>query len=298
MVLKYRPASVHFHDPELIPAALLLATTSKTITIFDCHENLIADIKTKKWLRKIEKKILIALLSRFLVFAARKFDLIIGATDSITADFEKFGARTIAIKNYPLDSFGNRKSTEKHRPRTSAVYVGRISSDRGLVEMISITKELGLTLSLIGNIDPDCCMMVQQSDHVIYHGYLSQESSIAIAQKSLFGFCLLYNNQNYEHALPTKIFEYMQIGLPTVSSNQGIQASLVEKSEAGIVVDIKDLVGATQAVKELVETPETRRKMSELGRTYCKENFSWRSEEGLLLAAYSHLFPKRITEYK
>ena len=103
----YREASrsgadiFHFHDPELIPAGLLLKLKRKVV-ICDVHEDVPGDIMNKPYL-PTGIRYLLAGSIRFLQFLSyRLFDYIISATPAIRKRLLRYNARTMDINNFPV----------------------------------------------------------------------------------------------------------------------------------------------------------------------------------------------------
>src|SRR5664280_1729700 len=76
----------HFHDPELIPIGLLLKKRGKHV-IYDVHEDYYEDIKLKRWLPDYFRTLVAVIFKKYELFASRKFDAIITATEMIEKKF-------------------------------------------------------------------------------------------------------------------------------------------------------------------------------------------------------------------
>ena len=93
-----RPDVVQFHDPELIFAALALRNGSCRV-IYDVHEDVPADIRSKRWIPRPLRP-LIALLAGIVERqTARRFDAIVAATPAIAERFHRYGGRVLLVRN-------------------------------------------------------------------------------------------------------------------------------------------------------------------------------------------------------
>ena len=69
-------------------------------------------------------------------------------------------------------------------------------------------------------------------------------------------------------ALPSKIYEAMACQVPIVLAAEGDPQILIERSNAGIVVDYYDTAAVLAAVNKLIEHPEERLRLGKNGRNY------------------------------
>ena len=91
----------HFHDPELMPIGLKLKRKGKKV-IYDVHEDVPRQILSKQWIPAPLRKIISWVIERIEIYAAKRFDCIVTATDYIAGHFVKLNNNVIAVKNYPI----------------------------------------------------------------------------------------------------------------------------------------------------------------------------------------------------
>src|SRR5690606_3458579 len=127
----------HFHDPEIIPAALALHWQGVKV-IYDAHEDVPRQILTKRWLPQGSHRVVARLFEWLEDFAARRFAAVVAATPHIAQRFHAAGARTINVNNYPIAhelSVDRAPPTNRVLPTTPRIcYVGGISEIRGIKE--------------------------------------------------------------------------------------------------------------------------------------------------------------------
>jgi glycosyltransferase involved in cell wall biosynthesis len=75
-------------------------------------------------------------------------------------------------------------------------------------------------------------------------------------------------------AVPSKLYEAMGTGRPVVLAASGEAAEIVNRHEAGIVVQPGDAAGLSQAVKRLHDAPELRRKLGENARRAAETHYN------------------------
>lgn len=85
------------------------------------------------------------------------------------------------------------------------------------------------------------------------------------------GLATLKNTELFKAARPTKLFEYMEAGLPIVCAIDGEARHLIEEIGSGIFAEPEDYRSVAQAVSELAENRERRVAMGSLGQRYIRE---------------------------
>jgi glycosyltransferase involved in cell wall biosynthesis len=82
----------------------------------------------------------------------------------------------------------------------------------------------------------------------------------------------------------TKVMEFMAMGKPMVSFE--LQEARESAREAAVYVPDNDPQAFGQAIVDLLEDPERRRRMGEAGLRRIREEIGWERSEERLLAAY------------
>src|SRR5690625_3016175 len=122
----------HFHDPELIPLRKKLIKKGKKV-IYDIHEDVPRQIKTKHWIPIIFRKLISKTFEIYENKSVKKFTGIITATPHIQKRFIDKNKNVIDIKNYPiLKEFTIKEEKNDFIKSNSLVNVGDISEIREL----------------------------------------------------------------------------------------------------------------------------------------------------------------------
>ncbi|MBN1202248.1 MAG: glycosyltransferase family 4 protein [Anaerolineae bacterium] len=87
------------------------------------------------------------------------------------------------------------------------------------------------------------------------------------------------------HSTFIKVGEYMAMGKPVVAYD--LTETRYTAQEAAVYVTPGDVQGFGQAVLDLLEDPERRKQMGELGRQRVLSELSWKHQEPQLLRAYA-----------
>lgn len=93
-----------------------------------------------------------------------------------------------------------------------------------------------------------------------------------------------------KYGLPHKLFDYMSAGLCVVASRKALYVSeIVEKSDAGIVVDPSDPDSTARALDELCTNRMRTRQMGNNGLKAVSEVYNWNSQARVLVEHYDRL---------
>jgi len=280
-----RPEVVQFHDPELIlPALTMRSQTCKVV--YDVHEDVPADIRSKAWIPAALRPGVAVLAGLTERLTARYFDAIVAATPTIADRFRRYGSRVVLVRNsVKLEEFATLAAPRKRQ----AAYVGRVSFDRGLVEMVEGCRAIDLPLAIAGTIGPaEQSWLNHHGKGVAWRGKLDRAGVAALLGESSVGLSLLHPEPNYLHAFPTKLFEYMAAGLPIVTSDLPASKAIVEQADCGIVVTHGDVRALQEALSSLA-TGEAAAAMGRLGRNCVSTQYNWADDAAALIDLYARL---------
>ncbi|WFU18944.1 glycosyltransferase [Bradyrhizobium sp. CB3481] len=279
---------VQFHDPELIPFALWLRGRGFKV-IYDVHEDVPADIYSKKWIPRWMQPLVslgVELVERS---TARRFDAIVAATPTIAKRFRDFGAAVTLVRNsVRLEEFV--EPTDNTPRKRQAVYIGHVSFNRGLVEMVEACEAAGLPLVLAGSIGAiEADWLRTASAMIIHRGKLGRSEIAALLNESLIGLCLFQHEPNHLFAMPTKIFEYMAAGLPVVTSDLPRSTEIVEAAGCGFSVSLDDKKGLVELLSLLADEPRRAIELGLAGRTAVARDYNWQHDAAELNNLYGRL---------
>jgi glycosyltransferase involved in cell wall biosynthesis len=288
----------HFHDPEFLVWAPLFRLVTHRPVIYDAHEDLREDVKSKGWIPAAVRP----WIGRLVGLGEDKLSRIVHvvtATPQIAARFPRHRSCTV-VRNFPLLA----EFPERGAPRTPAapgrvVYVGGLSRWRGAVEMIAALEHAReeVTLSLAGAWESDElrreCGRLPGWRNVRERGFLGRKEVAALLGECQVGLVLLQPLTSYLQSYPIKMFEYMAAGLPVLASDFPLWRSLIDGFDCARFVDPKDPRAIAVALDWFATHPREAAAMGERGRRAVVEHFTWENEGSRLVALYERMAARR-----
>lgn len=282
----------HMHDPELIPIGLKLKKLGK-IVIFDAHEDLPKQLRSKPYLNTFTKWLLPLFFEKYEAYACKKFDAIVCATPSIRDKFLKINAHAHDINNFPiLGELSNSSSWENKL--NEICYVGGMAEIRGLRELVKSLEYLdNCRLNLVGEFsEVELERELKQTvgwGKVNELGFLDRAGVAEVMARSKAGIVTFHEVPNHVDAQPNKMFEYMSAKIPVIASNFPMWRDIIEGHKCGICVDPMDPRQIANAVKQILDNDDFAKEMSENGARSVVETFNWQNEEIKLIEMYKGL---------
>ncbi|MDA9366598.1 glycosyltransferase [Pseudomonadales bacterium] len=284
----------HLHDPELIPIGLKLKRKGFKV-IFDAHEDLPKQLRSKPYLNSVLKRLLPFVFEAYEKFAFKKFDAVVGATPAITKKLAGINPMSYNINNYPI--LGELKSSadsDWSTKRNEVCYLGGISEIRGITELVaalphvsSIRLNLAGRFSAIGT-ERDVKASIGW-EQVNALGFINRREAADVLARSKAGIVTFHDYPNHVDAQPNKMFEYMSAGLPIIASNFALWKQIVEGNHCGICVDPRDSSAIADAISYILENPKEAQRMGSNSLTAVKERYNWLPEEKTLISMYKRI---------
>jgi len=293
----------HLHDPELLPVGLMLKRRGRRV-VYDVHEDVPLQVLSKHWIPPWLRPWVSRLVRRVEAFCARRLDGIVAATPAIARKFAAGGPPCATVQNFPLPAPGAAGATPHAAREPLAVYVGGITAERGLREMVAamarLPAGLGARLALAGSFSPAGLADEAQTwpgwERVTYLGWQDRQQVQALLGRARVGLALLHPVPNYVECYSTKSFEYLQAGLPVVASDFPLWRSLLGETGGALLVDPLDPDAIAAALQRLLEQPEAAEAMGRAGQRAVAERFTWERESIALLAFYRRLLRAANTD--
>lgn len=291
-----KPDIVHIFVPELIPLAFLFQWFG-TKVVYEVQENLFKKFAIKRYNNgPVFKR-----LFRFFDGLARKRFHCVFTDDAYLEEYNDLVKPCTVIHNYvslqAIDSFA-REGTQTYRPEI--FYLGVVSMERCLDTMLN-------ALALLKNSYADCHLHLfgpvrvskaelesiegyqRVKDNITFHGYTDQKVALPYARQSVAGIALLKPVADYPESFPTKLFEYMALKLPVITSDFAGYRQLVERPGCGFCISPYDSEALCRALESCIADGKLRFKMGNNGRKAAETCYNWATEEAKLLSFYNDI---------
>ena len=100
------------------------------------------------------------------------------------------------------------------------------------------------------------------TEGVHFGGFLPHEDLLLKLADADIGFLALAD-ATFAYATPTKLFEYIELGIPVLGAlPEGAARELIESYEIGLVVDPKDVDGLRASLEWLIDHPTELRRLA------------------------------------
>lgn len=295
--LRLRPDIVHIFVPELIPLALLFQWAGAKV-VYEVQENLFKKFAIKRYNNGLVFKWLFRFFDRL---ARRRFHLIF-TDDAYLEEYRNLTKPFAIIHNYvslPVMDTLAHEGVRTHR--SEVFYLGVVSMERCLDRMIN-------AFAMLKNSYPDCHLHLfgpvrvdraeleaiagyqQVKSNITFHGYTDQKVALRYARQAVAGIALLKPVADYPESFPTKLFEYMALKLPVITSDFPVYKRIVEESGSGFCISPYDAEALYRALESCITDGALRSEMGNNGRKAAERCYNWTSEEAKLLSFYNDIF--------
>ncbi len=269
------------NDTDTLPANYLVSKIRKKKLIFDAHElfpevpELVGRAFVKKFWEYTEN----------LIFPHLKYSYTV--CQSIANYYQlKYKIDMQVVRNIPYQRKPETvKAVSKSNERKIILYQGAVNVGRGLEWVIdAMPKVNNAVLMIIGDGDIKNLLITKVSE-------MKLESKVVFVDKMLpdelnqytsaadIGLCLLENKGlSYYYALPNRIFDYINAGIPVLASNFPEIKGIVETFKTGILTDQYEPEHLAKVLNNMIENPFPTSHFPELAAQFC-----WENEEKKLL---------------
>ncbi len=145
----------------------------------------------------------------------------------------------------------------------SRVSLDLIGEGRSLAEFKSRAKTLGLG-----------------DETVTFHGFLPYQEALGVLAGMDAGVIPHFANESWETTIPNKLFDYMSLGLPVISSNVTPVARVLEETQAGVTFLDRNTEDLTKVIQKLDHADLSA--MGERGVEAVRGRYHWEQDAVIL----------------
>lgn len=308
LVKEQRIEVVHTHDLPMVAIGGAVARSHGIPLVADLHENWPAALAVYGYARRFPGRFLIspARWSRHERAVLRQADQIIVVIEEAKERLVGLGidpARIAVVRNtVEVDGFRafgiDPRIADRFQGRYVLSYLGGFERHRGLEMVIEALPQLArlvpeslLLLVGSGSTEGSLRAMAQRlgvADRVVFEGWQPFERFPSYIEAS--HVCLIphVRNEHTDTTIPHKLFHYMLLGRPVLTSDCRPLRRIVEETGCGLVVPSGD-TGAFAGAAAGLSDPRVREPMAEAGRRAVLDRYNWDRDAATLLEAYRDL---------
>lgn len=292
-----RPQLVHVYMPEFIPFAYVFKLAGAKV-IYEVQENL----HKKIHLKDVNNGYFLRSAFRWFDQLARKHFYFIFTEHGYLSTYSKLTKAHSVIYNYPhlpfLVPFVTPYSPNRQVPLL--FYIGLLSFDRAIDTLIDSLACLQITHPrFIVHLFGRCTFTTDKleklpnynlvRDQLRFYGYTDQRTAFPYAAGATAGLALLKPVGDYPESYTTKLFEYMALGLPVITSDFPLYRAIVDRHRCGVCVSPYDPVQVADALAYLINNPDEARLMGQRGQQAVEQFYNWTSEARKLIHFYEQV---------
>lgn len=301
--------ALHMHDLYLLGAGLKAGWQLGVPVVADLHENWVEALKHYAWSNRYPGKLVVSIprwerTERRWVHAADRLIVVIEeAEDRYVAMGVPRERITVVPNTVNLAAFRGFELDESLVERMASpltlVYTGGIDAHRGLETAVDampaiLCEEPSARLVIVGDGRTRAELEARAAalglgEHVTFEGWQPQDrlkSYIAAAD-----ICLIphLKTVHTDATIPHKLFHYMFMGKPMVTTDCRPLERIVVEEQVGRVYASGDVRAFAESVLQLGADPEQRRAMGERGRDAVLTRYNWDATASGLVRLYHEL---------
>ncbi len=274
------------NDLDTLSANFLVSKIKRKKLVYDSHELFteLPELQNRKLVQKVWIK-----LERW-IFPKLKY--VYTVCDSISEYYnQKYGVNVNTIRNVPFCNDFNFPATNEKSTKI-ILYQGAINIGRGIEEAIEAMNYLnGYELWIIG--EGEIFKEIKQSvydknlaDKIKIFGRIRLEDLIEYTVKADLGLSLEKNlGLNYYYALPNKIFDYINAGVPILCSDLPEMKKIVQGYDVGEVLKENTPKQIATQIMDIFEKNKTATWKTNIIKA--KKELCWQKEEKILIEIFN-----------
>jgi glycosyltransferase involved in cell wall biosynthesis len=289
----------HLHDPELIPLGLMLKRATGGRVIFDAHENYAGFVQQKHYLPLAIRKASGIAMAGLEHLAATRFDAIIVADEGTAELYRAYGATSpCVVRNFPILRLFEMDEGGEVEKEADVVYHGTLPKYHLELALGTASELRRRGRRVRFKIFGDCHVRKWAAEEIATRGLkglfelgsrVPHEMVGNIVRRAKIGYIPLPNLPKFQQNIPTKLFEFLALGLPVVATDLPPSRGFLGDGGCGVLVPPHDVRAHADAISRLLDDEELRSSMGQEGRRRVCSLWNWEYERERLLSKYREL---------
>lgn len=279
------------NDLDTLLASYLASIIRKKKLVFDAHEYFteLPELEGRRFVKKI--------WLRIEQFILPKIKYSYTVCESIANEYKKkYDIEMKVVMNIPLSQKESNSSlllNDKIGTRKVIIYQGALNIGRGIELVIKAMKYIENYVFLIvgdGDIRDELIELAikeQVSEKVIFTGRISFNELPKYTRRADIGISLEENlGLNYYFALPNKLFDYINAGIPVIASDLPEIKKIVLENKIGIIVEDRTPENIAKIIESIFNDPI----ILEIWKTnllIINKKYKWEDQEPVLLSLFA-----------
>jgi glycosyltransferase involved in cell wall biosynthesis len=302
---------LHAHDLYMLPAALLYRkkTNSSIPIVADLHENYPAALENYQWSSTFPGNLIVS-IPRWRKAEIRWLQQVYHVVTVIEEATERYLGlglpedRISVVANYVNEDFFQLPQAEDVaaiRARFAGEfvlsYVGGFDAHRGLEEVVAAIPMVQssipqVRLVLVGDGANRSSLEAMSerlgvADKISFDGW--QPPAKIPAYLGASDVCLIphVKTEHTDNTIPHKLFQYMLLGKPIITSDCAPLKRILHDSETGRAYPSGDSSALAEVIKEMYQAPQQMTVMGNKGKESVISTYNWEATAGNLVDLYN-----------
>jgi glycosyltransferase involved in cell wall biosynthesis len=304
---------LHIHDLYLFQVGLIIKKDyPKLILVGDLHENYVEGLKHYKFANTFPGNILISIKKweKKEIEWCNKFDFLITVIEEAVDRYSLLGIpkeKFFVVSNYVnLDTFNINEIDDtiisKYKNFKTLVYVGGFDIHRGLESVIKaipiiIKKIANFKLVLVGKgANLDSLKILAKNlgveNYVAFEGWQHHSKLPSFIKAA--EVCLIphLKTQHTDNTIPHKLFQYMLLKKPIISSNCNPIERILNDTKAGVIYKSEDSKDLAEKTISIFSNKDMLSQFGENGLKAVMEKYNWKETSKKLVSLYHQVEEK------
>ncbi|GFD83735.1 hypothetical protein KUL118_65970 [Tenacibaculum sp. KUL118] len=303
---KYDIEAIHIHDMVVAEAVMLANKKKQLPVVLDLHENRPEIMRFYPHLKKFPQNILISTnkwkqKEEELIKKASKVIVVTQeAKEEIYKRTKIKSDKVIVVPNTVRKSFFEKQDNfeeSSKRDTFNLLYIGDTGERRGVATAIkslpALKKEIeNIRLVIVGSLNTKLKKLSEElkvEEQVCFEGWQEETTFPKYIKQSNVCLSPLHRNLHHDTTHANKLFQYMSLRKPLLVSDATAQKNIVEKVNAGLIHEAKNVEDFTDKVLRLYKDELLRKELGKNGEAFIRNEFTWDKTSKELINLYNSL---------